>query len=131
MQPKPTASELKIEASVKSLCERFKQTYKSNKHFETFHGNFIYPDFRIEPARLIIEIDGSVHWSKSLDRDCKRDFWLEDRGYAILHIPNKDTGVSPDDLLALIKKVYPTFPKPSVEMFNRHKDFRVHKFKKA
>lgn len=127
--PKPTESELRFTALALRICKEFKQTFKSNYKFNCFDGNFIFPDFKFEPSRLIIEIDGSIHWNIATDRDCKRDFWMEDRGYCVIHIPNNDVSISLEELIKRIKVIYPTFPKPSTEMFNRHKDYRIYSCK--
>lgn len=80
-------------------------------------GRILYPDFQIVPTRLLIEVDGSIHWNVAVDRDCKRDFWFEERGFKVLHISNTDAQTMTQERLAkLIQAVYPTFPKPSPEM---------------
>ena len=48
-------------------------------------------DFAILPARLVIEIDGSVHGSKGTQRaDAERQAWLEAQGWEVLRIPAGD-----------------------------------------
>lgn len=99
---------------------------KSNNPLEVHEGRILYPDFRIDHTRLIIEIDGGIHFRDSvLDRDCKRDFWLEERGFKVLHITNKDVlSITPKQLMERICCLYPTFPIPSDEMNAHLKRFR-------
>lgn len=88
-------------------------------------GRTLFPDFNLHPTRLIIEIDGSVHLGPGLDRDCKRDFWLEDRGFKVLHLANETAeNMNESQLADAIVGVYPTFPHPDAEMNRRLKDFR-------
>ena len=66
-------------------------------------GNYIV-DFLIPSANLIIEVDGSQHYSpQGMESDAKRDAGLRSEGYEILRYSNADVmqnlpGVA-DDIL--------------------------------
>lgn len=96
-----------------------------NSPLEMMDGRELFPDFYLRQPRLIIEIDGSIHWTLALDRDCKRDFMFEERGCAVLHIANKDADeMTADRLKERILAVYPTFPIPSQIMDHNLKLYR-------
>ena len=90
MWMKPTASEKVFNRFLKTVEWPTKIKIRWNNPFKINKDHTLYPDFRLTPCRLIIEIDGSIHWDKAVDRDCKRDFWFEEHGYGVLHIPNSD-----------------------------------------
>ena len=55
-------------------------------HRQYVIGNYIV-DFYCHQARLVIELDGSQHY-ETPDYDIRRDGWLNEQGYRVLHIPN-------------------------------------------
>lgn len=53
-------------------------------------GNYIV-DFLIPSVMLVIEIDGSQHYSeKGRENDAARDAWLREQGYCVIHYSNTD-----------------------------------------
>ena len=61
-------------------------------------------DFAILSARLIIEIDGSVHGSEGAQQaDAARQAWLETQGWEILRIPASDA-MSGDYVFSLVSE---------------------------
>ncbi|MBP5169887.1 MAG: DUF559 domain-containing protein [Oscillospiraceae bacterium] len=53
-------------------------------------GNYIV-DFLIPSAKLIIEVDGSQHYTeKGLEQDLSRDAYLQAEGYTIARYSNLD-----------------------------------------
>ena len=121
---KPTKSERRFMQFLLTIDFGFKMKIHANAPFQV-HERTLFPDFRLEPARLIVEIDGSVHWDKAADRDCQRDFLFEERGYRTLHISNQSVySMSPERFVELILSVYPTFPNPDGEMIRLHKIYR-------
>lgn len=47
------------------------------------------PDFYLPELRMIIELDGSGHFTDSgRVRDAFRDEWFRNKGYQVVHIPN-------------------------------------------
>lgn len=71
-------------------------------------GNYI-ADFYCPAAKLVIELDGSQHYSaQSLTYDAKRDAFMKDNGLTVLRIPNNEIhrnlpGVA-DAILQLLPK---------------------------
>lgn len=125
MWMKPTASEKVFNRFLKTVQWPIETRVRWNNPFQVNKDHTLYPDFRLTPCRLIIEIDGSVHFSLAADRDCKRDFWFEERGYAVLHIPNKDViNMTKEELFKRIYAVYPTFPYPTEKMAREHYLYR-------
>lgn len=62
-------------------------------------GPFI-ADFACTTARIVIELDGDSH--EDLGRDLRRDRWLHERGWFVLHFDNGDVMMRIDETLALI-----------------------------
>jgi very-short-patch-repair endonuclease len=56
---------------------------RGNEHF------FYIPDFYCAAEKLVIEVDGSVHWDQ-VERDKHRDEILKSRGIRILRIQNQE-----------------------------------------
>ena len=69
-------------------------------------GNYIV-DFLIPSAMLVIEVDGSQHYTtRGMEKDAARDAWLRGEGYSILRYSNADVmqnldGVAEDILTHL------------------------------
>ena len=69
-------------------------------------GNYIV-DFLIPSAMLVIEVDGSQHYTtRGMEKDAARDAWLRGEGYRILRYSNTDVvqnldGVAEDILTHL------------------------------
>ena len=69
-------------------------------------GDYIV-DFLIPSAKLVIEVDGSQHYSeKGLESDARRDDDLRLQGYSVVHYSNLDIagnleGVAEDILIRL------------------------------
>ena len=66
-------------------------------------GNYIV-DFLIPSAKLIIEVDGSQHYSeKGMESDSARDAYLQSEGYTIARYSNLDISTNlegvADDIL--------------------------------
>lgn len=98
---------------------------RANNPYVVSAAHTLYPDFRLTPCRLIIEIDGGIHLGPALDRDCKRDFWFEERGYKVLHLSNADADtMTCEELARRIQQVYPSFPVPTPQMDHDFKVFR-------
>jgi len=62
-------------------------------------GPFI-ADFACTSARLVIELDGDSH--DDLAHDLRRDRWLHDNGWFVLHFDNQDVLSAMEDTLTLI-----------------------------
>ena len=61
-------------------------------------------DFAIEQAKLVIEIDGSIHQRRDVqDNDAARDMKLSERGWRVVRVPN-DQAFHGDFLFDLIAK---------------------------
>ena len=80
---------------------RREMTEEERKLWYTFLKNLPYPvkrqkvigcyivDFCIDKAKIIIELDGSQHYSEEGERaDIARDNYLKKKGYQILHFTN-------------------------------------------
>ena len=60
-------------------------------------------DFAIERAKLVIEIDGSIHNREDIQlRDAERDARLSALGWGVLRIPN-DMAFHPDHLITAVR----------------------------
>ena len=60
-------------------------------------------DFACHHARLIIEVDGDTHGSKTgIAHDARRDAFLAGEGYEILRFSNRDVLNSPEGVLTVI-----------------------------
>ena len=58
-------------------------------------------------TRWALEIDGLHHdASDSVDRDQARDSFLEDSGYRIARISNKDVRESPERVKSFLERLY-------------------------
>lgn len=70
-------------------------------------GPFVV-DFCCLPARLVVELDGSIH---DLDDVREQDAWrtghLEARGFTVLRFPNDDVLSRPDTVIAAIRARLP------------------------
>lgn len=56
---------------------------------ESLRDRFFIADFYHHPARLIIEVDGSIHNKKDVrDYDQMREYLLKERGYKIIRFTN-------------------------------------------
>ena len=72
----------------KQLWYQFLRTYPLRFLRQKVIDNYIV-DFYCHEARLVIELDGSQHYEKAgLLRDQIRTEWIEQRGLAVLRIPN-------------------------------------------
>lgn len=121
----PTRAEKAFNRFLQTIHWGFPVRIKWNRPLQTSDGRTLFPDFRFEPSRLIIEIDGSVHLSLALDRDCRRDFWLEERGFKVLHLSNDEASTMTAEKLAdKIIAIYPSFPHPTEQMDTDLKAFR-------
>lgn len=48
-------------------------------------------DFFLPAYKVVVEIDGSSHYkARGMFKDTRRDVWLEDAGYRVVHIANED-----------------------------------------
>jgi very-short-patch-repair endonuclease len=57
-----------------------------------------FVDFAIERARLVIEIDGGIHWLEEVVlRDAERQLFIESLGWKVLRI-DAETAMSADHL---------------------------------
>jgi very-short-patch-repair endonuclease len=60
-------------------------------------------DFFVHDAGLVIEVDGSPHdYGDRLQRDDRRDEYLIERGYRVLHLPASDVMKNLDGALKFI-----------------------------
>ncbi|MSP14280.1 MAG: endonuclease domain-containing protein [Chloroflexi bacterium] len=78
-------------------------------------GNTIV-DFYCHSARLVIELDGSVHDRPDVRRhDQDRDTYLASLGLRVIHFPNELVLGSPEAFLEALLRHLPTTPAPSPE----------------
>jgi len=111
------ASDRRTKTLAKNMRERMtRQEYRLYSRFlsslpmtvcrQKVIGNYIV-DFLIPSAKLIIEVDGSQHYTEQgLERDAIRDAWLRGEGYRVVHYSNTDVmqnldGVAEDILMHL------------------------------
>lgn len=52
-----------------------------------------FVDFYIPKKKLVIEIDGSVHWDRD-EYDDRRSRYIVDLGYSIYRLANRDVNVT-------------------------------------
>jgi very-short-patch-repair endonuclease len=63
-------------------------------------------DFYCHELKLIIELDGDVHSTRSqIAHDDNRDFYLKDLGIVVLRFPNRQVFDQPDKVLDRIAQV--------------------------
>ncbi len=66
--------------------------------------NGMIVDFAIEQAKLVIEIDGSIHQRLDVqDNDAEREFRLAELGWRVVRVPN-DAAFHGDFLFGLVAK---------------------------
>ena len=66
-------------------------------------------DFYCPEIKLAIELDGAVHTTfHGMERDLKRDKYLELQGIQVLHIENRYVFDFPEDIIEAITKIYKT-----------------------
>jgi len=66
-------------------------------------------DFVCQEKRIIIEVDGGQH---SVERDNKRDNWLEEHGYKVLRFWNNEVLTNTEGVLEVIRD-YLNHPPPT------------------
>jgi len=71
-------------------------------------GSYIV-DFVCQEKRIIIEVDGGQH---SVERDNKRDNWLEEHGYKVLRFWNNEVLTNTEGVLEVIRD-YLNHPPPT------------------
>jgi len=60
-------------------------------------------DFACHHARLVVEVDGDTHGTVAgMARDARRDAFLRDDGYTVLHFTNRDVVGNPEGVLTVI-----------------------------
>lgn len=65
-------------------------------------GRYIV-DFVCFEQNFVIEVDGGHHGTKeNLDRDKNRDAWLEQEGYRVIRVSNRDVKTNLDGVLQTI-----------------------------
>ena len=88
----PTAKMLRknMTKEEKHLWYDFLRTYPKRFIRQKIIGNYIV-DFYCASARLVIELDGSGHYTKEvIEYDKKRTAFLEEYGLTVLRIPNTE-----------------------------------------
>ena len=74
------------------------------REFESRRDRFFIADFYYHPARLIIEVDGSIHNRKDVrDYDQLREHLLKERGYKIIRFTNDMVDIDISKVLVCIK----------------------------
>lgn len=68
-------------------------------------------DFVCQEHRLIIECDGSQHVESDSDR--RRDAWLRNKGYHVLHFWNNDVLANTEGVLTAIFEALGEVPSPT------------------
>ncbi len=72
------------------LWVEFLRSFKPKTHRQRPMGNFIV-DFYIPKAKLIIEIDGDVHFGdKSAAKDAERTLYFNDYGLKVIRFTNNE-----------------------------------------
>ena len=75
-----------------------------------FHSNVqlnnYIPDFLNLEKRIVIEVDGSIHWNNpaQLERDNKKDLYYQSLGYNVYKINHKDEERA-KDLISLLSTI--------------------------
>ena len=91
-----------------ALWELIKNKKLEGRKFRRQHsiGNYI-ADFYCSQEKLIIELDGNLHGEYyMIERDEKRDKYLNDLGFTILRFENRFIFQDPDYVLDEIKKSF-------------------------
>lgn len=72
-------------------------------------------DFACHAARLIVEIDGSSHNFRDETYAQRRDRWLRDQGWTVLHFTERYVLSNTEGALEVIRRALtdPTFPPPA------------------
>lgn len=92
----------------KILWYQFLKKLSVSVYRQRIIGNYI-ADFYCPAAKLVIELDGSQHFSDNgLSYDAKRDAFLKENGLQVLRIPNNEihrnlAGVA-DEILRYLPK---------------------------
>lgn len=77
-------------------------------------------DFLCVEAKLVIEVDGPYHVTRRT-RDQRRDEWLREHGFEVLHVSNDEALGDPGRILERIRTVLGTSgPLPLGEGTSRH-----------
>ncbi len=91
------------EARLWELLRRFEVRFRR----EAPIGPYV-ADFACHRARLIIEVDGGVHWREDVAlRDVHRQTWLEGQGYRVLRFTNDQVLLQPEIVLDAIRASHP------------------------
>ena len=88
----PTAKMLRknMTKEEKRLWHDFLRTYPNRFTRQKIIGNYIV-DFYCASAKLVIELDGSGHYTKEgIEYDKQRTAFLEEYGLQVLRIPNTE-----------------------------------------
>ena len=62
-------------------------------------------DFACHPHRLIIEVDGITHGDGDHAYALRRDRWLRERGWVVLHFGDEQVNRNLDEVLTAIRNV--------------------------
>lgn len=88
-----------------------KMPFQFQKMLRGYSGRWYIADFYLHDFRVVIEIDGDYHRSDDTQyvKDRERTFDLEKFGYKVLRIRNRDTGLPPSELAAIINRKYANY----------------------
>ncbi len=65
-------------------------------------------DFCCVPAKLIVELDGSIHDLADVrEQDAWRTEYLEERGFTVVRFANDDVLSHPETVIATIRNLLP------------------------
>jgi very-short-patch-repair endonuclease len=97
MRHKPTEAE-------DVLWQRLRRDQIAGFHFRRQHAIDRYVvDFYCAQARLIIEVDGSIH-AESVEQDAARQEFLENLGFRMIRFTNDQVLTDIDDVVEQIRK---------------------------
>lgn len=85
-----------------------KTPFQFQKMLRGESGKWYIADFYLHEFRVVIEIDGDYHRKDDAQyrKDRERTFDLEKFGYKVIRIRNRDTGLPPSELAAIINRKY-------------------------
>ena len=98
MRKKPTWGELRLWQALrgKRLGVRFRRQEPIGPYIA---------DFACLPHRLIVEVDGITHGFGDQAYAIRRDRWLREQGWVVLHFGDEDVSKNLEDVLTSIRNV--------------------------
>ena len=95
----------RMTACEKLLWQRLRAKHLLEYKFRRQHPIYKYiVDFYCHQLRLVIEVDGSVHWGvDAVEYDDNRTFELEEFGLQVLRFSNDEVSFNTDHVIAVIE----------------------------